>query len=105
MIYLIDSVCTQVAVRSEEPYRLQCYGFMAAVASPDILGVLTLCFTCAASSLARTQPTVVPPLWVVLALPSAAAISIDSFQRLTPCADTAVLQAETECVSPACQTE
>ncbi len=28
----------QVAVRSEEPYRLQCYGFLAAVASPDILG-------------------------------------------------------------------
>lgn len=29
----------QVAVRSEEPYRLQCYTFLTAVASSDYLGV------------------------------------------------------------------
>lgn len=32
-------MCAQVAVRSEEPYRLQCYGFLAAAAAPDIMGI------------------------------------------------------------------
>ena len=39
---LVDHVCAQVAVRSEEPYRLQCYGFLAAAAAPDILGIASV---------------------------------------------------------------
>ena len=53
----------QVAVRSNEPYRLQCYGFLSAVASigglGEHLGCSTSpqlqCFTLAHSS-AKAQP-------------------------------------------------